>query len=101
MSTQSVLKVVREAESTTEAEAASASIGRNEFGELFKVAKIEAAEAAAVSTAFRTAFAILAEVLVGSSKMVRRVGPNERPQERYEFENPETQNVRGPGSRVF
>jgi hypothetical protein len=101
MSTNGVLKVVREAESTTEAEFAPASFGRNEFDELFKVAKIEAAEAAAVSTAFRTAFAILAEVFVGTSRMVRRVGPNERPQERYEFENLEHGNVRGPGSRVF
>lgn len=101
MSTNSVLKVVREAESTSEAEFATASLGRNEFGELFKVAKIEAAEAAAVSTAFRTAFAILAEVLVGSGRMVRRVGPNERPLERHEFENLDHRNVRGPGSRVF
>ncbi|MEK7356861.1 MAG: hypothetical protein AAB250_10450, partial [Bdellovibrionota bacterium] len=64
-------------------------------------ANVEANEAAFVSSAFRVAFAVLAEVIVGSSRMVRRVGPNERPEERYEFENLDHQNVRGPGFRVF
>lgn len=86
-----VLKVEREAESTST---------RNEFSELFIAAKSEAAEKVSsptfVSSAFRLAFAVLAEVFVGGGRMVREVGPNERPQERYEFENLDHKNVRGP-----
>lgn len=111
MSTQRVLREereTREAETQVQAEVVrSSGQGRNEFGELFKEAKSEAAEAVAavesalISKAFRAAFAVLAEVVLGSQNMVRRVGPNERPEERFEFEKLDHRNVRGPGSRVF
>lgn len=102
MSTERALSVVREAETNyveefevSENEAnvsiVESSVGANE----------SVSESAFVSSAFRVAFALLAEVLVGTGRIVRRVSPNERPEERYEFENPDHKNVRGPGFPIF
>lgn len=102
MSTERALSVVREAETSYSEEfevsqnEASVSIVETSLG-----AVATGNESAFVSNAFRVAFAVLAEVLVGTGRIVRRVSPNERPEERYEFENPDHKNVRGPGFPIF
>ena len=52
-----------------------------------------------LANALRTVSLLLVG-LWSEPRMVREVGPNQRPLERHEFENPANRNFRGPGSSI-
>ncbi len=73
-------------------------IGVFEPSEVLKKSELEKNEQ--VSVFFAKAFQVL-ESIFNHERLVRKVGPGEKPESRHEFERVEFREKRGPGRPIF